>query len=627
MERRKAEIEEKRNKLAAFRRHVQERRGKFEISKTSDETMLQEEKNKYDNKKEIDDLVTRLMADTKIEKKEDLEGEVALKVDKKEIEEKISIQNAYTLSVAPPVHLFNIPPLQQELKPVTYNKQIQTSFELDTAPKKEIDIEAQVEIRLKQALDEELQKEENRIKEEQTIDLKVEILKDEKRNEVFNSISFQNFIEKSSKIIERALDEEYQPTIDYSEDYSLGEGKYAEKKIKEVMQFQCEKWTSKKVITDLDWSSHFKELSLASYSKNKGIFSYSNGHVMIWNLHLHDRPEYIFNSQSDILSAKFSPFHSSLIVGGSYNGQILLWDTRANSLPVLMTPLACTGHSHPVYSLKIVGTSNANNIISMSTDGIVCAWTIDMFTQPQEILELTSPSSFKYDDICSRCMEFPESDPTTFLVGTDEGNMYFVNRYNRAGLKAGIDPGLIYKGHMGPITSISFHSSKGPLDFGNLVLSSSLDWSVKLWKIKPSTVLNTDHLDKDHNLNSNIPIMDFDCGEMIYDIKWSPIRPSIWASVNGGGSLEIWNLDMPVAQIFPSTTSSTNKALNKLSWENHEGKRIAIGGLDGVVSIIDIGDFGGTEFKQEEWIKMKKLVDKNNNHDKTESEADEIRYL
>lgn len=41
MERRKAEIEEKRNKLAAFRRHVQERRGKFEISKTSDETMLQ----------------------------------------------------------------------------------------------------------------------------------------------------------------------------------------------------------------------------------------------------------------------------------------------------------------------------------------------------------------------------------------------------------------------------------------------------------------------------------------------------------------------------------------------------------------------------------------------------------
>lgn len=199
--------------------------------------------------------------------------------------------------MAPPVHLFNIPPLQQELKPVTYNKQIQTSFELDTAPKKEIDIEAQVEIRLKQALDEELQKEENRIKEEQTIDLKVEILKDEKRNEVFNSISFQNFIEKSSKIIERALDEEYQPTIDYSEDYSLGEGKYAEKKIKEVMQFQCEKWTSKKVITDLDWSSHFKELSLASYSKNKGIFSYSNGHVMIWNLHLHDRPEYIFNSQ------------------------------------------------------------------------------------------------------------------------------------------------------------------------------------------------------------------------------------------------------------------------------------------------------------------------------------------
>ena len=85
---------------------------------------------------------------------------------------------------------------------------------------------------------------------------------------------------------------------------------------------------------------------------------------------MHDRPEYMFHAQSDILTAKFSPFHPNLIIGGAYSGQVLLWDTRAKSAPVQKTPLTGSGHTHPVYSLDIVGTQNANNIISCSTDEI-----------------------------------------------------------------------------------------------------------------------------------------------------------------------------------------------------------------------------------------------------------------
>lgn len=38
---------------------------------------------------------------------------------------------------------------------------------------------------------------------------------------------------------------------------------------------------------------------------------------------------------------------------GTYSGQIVLWDTRAKSLPVQRTPLSAAGHTHPVYSLAL----------------------------------------------------------------------------------------------------------------------------------------------------------------------------------------------------------------------------------------------------------------------------------
>jgi dynein intermediate chain len=83
-----------------------------------------------------------------------------------------------------------------------------------------------------------------------------------------------------------------------------------------------------------------------------------------------------------VTAAAFSPFHANLIVGGTYSGQILLWDTRAKQMPVLKSPLSSSGHTHPVYDLAIVGTQNAHNLVTSSTDGMVCAWQLDMLAQP-----------------------------------------------------------------------------------------------------------------------------------------------------------------------------------------------------------------------------------------------------
>lgn len=48
--------------------------------------------------------------------------------------------------------------------------------------------------------------------------------------------------------------------------------------------------------------------------------------------------------------------------------------------------------------------------------------------------------------------------------------------------KAGI--GEIFEGHQGPVTGINCHMAVGPIDFSHLFVTSSFDWTVKLWTTK-----------------------------------------------------------------------------------------------------------------------------------------------
>ncbi|OCK96971.1 WD40 repeat-like protein [Cenococcum geophilum 1.58] len=452
-------------------------------------------------------------------------------------------------------------------------------------------------------------------------------LTNEELSAVTSSEDFLDFVERSSKVIERALEQEYDILADYAlggtnglDDEDDGYGATGTKKgrrIKEVAQFWDERWSKKRMISDLGFSPKFPELVLASYTKNPSAPHDPDGLIQVWNLHMHDRPEYMFHAQSDILTAKFSPFHPNLIIGGAYSGQVLLWDTRAKSAPVQKTPLTGSGHTHPVYSLDIVGTQNANNIISCSTDGVVCGWTVDMLSQPQEHLELTNPPPAKTEDMAPTCIAFPQADPTYFLAGTEEGSIYPCHRYDRAGAKAGVDARVAYRGHAAPVMSLDFHPARGMLDLGDLVLSASVDWSVKLWKVRPPAAGASTNVVGGAAAAVVEPLLDFAREDLVYDARWSPVKPGVFALVDGAGSLEVWDVnadvEVPVAKTNPSDRrggSFMARSLNKLAWERNEGKRVAVGGMDGVVTVLEVGaELGGAEnVRQEEWAGVKKLV-------------------
>ncbi|KJZ78424.1 hypothetical protein HIM_02462 [Hirsutella minnesotensis 3608] len=445
---------------------------------------------------------------------------------------------------------------------------------------------------------------------------------------VTRSEEFVDFLEQSTKVIERAIDQEtYDILTDYAlqgkdqdddDDESGNTGGRGAHRIKEIAQFYDERWSKKRMISSIDFSPKFSELLLASYTKNPTAPHEPDGLVQVWNTHMHDRPEYVFTAQSDILTAKFSPYHPNLIVGGSYSGQVLLWDTRAKAAPVQKTPLTGYGHAHPVYSVDIVGTQNANNIISCSTDGVVCGWTVDVFAQPQDRLELKNPTQTKVavEDISPTCLSFPQTDPTFFLVGSEEGTIFPCHRYDRAGAKAGVDKKISYQGHTAPVMSVDFHPARGPVDLGDLMISSSLDWSVKLWKIRAPAATST----MGSGDGSIKPLIDFVREDVVYDAKWSPMKPSVFALVDGAGWLELWDIALeteePVSRISPSTRQDgramLSKSLNKIAWEPNEGKRIATGGIDGSLTVFEVASgLGGKDgLKNEEWTNVKKLINR-----------------
>uniref|UniRef100_A0A8C9WDG9 Dynein cytoplasmic 1 intermediate chain 2 n=1 Tax=Scleropages formosus TaxID=113540 RepID=A0A8C9WDG9_SCLFO len=394
-------------------------------------------------------------------------------------------------------------------------------------------------------------------------------LTEEEKLQILHSEEFLTFFDNSTRIMERTLSEHVDIFFDYSgRDLEEKEGEIqAGAKLCLNRQFTDERWSKHRVVTCLDWSPQYPELLVASYNNNEEAPHEPDGVALVWNMkYKKTTPEYVFHCQSAVMSATFAKFHPNLVVGGTYSGQIVLWDNRSNKrTPVQRTPLSAAAHTHPVYCVNVVGTQNAHNLISISTDGKMCSWSLDMLSQPQDSLELVFKQS---KAVAVTCMSFPLGDVNNFVVGSEDGSVYAACRH---GSKAGISE--MFEGHHGPITGIHCHTTTGPLDFSHLFVTSSFDWTVKLWSTK-----------------NNRPLYSFeDNSDYVYDVMWSPTHPALFACVDGVGHLDLWNLNNDTEVPTASITVGGNPALNRVRWAQ-SGKEVAVGDSEGQVLVYDVGE-------------------------------------
>ncbi|KAI4543903.1 hypothetical protein MG293_006697 [Ovis ammon polii] len=411
-------------------------------------------------------------------------------------------------------------------------------------------------------------------------------LTEEEKQQILHSEEFLIFFDRTIRVIERALAEDSDIFFDYS-------GRELEEKDGDVQaganlsfnrQFYDEHWSKHRVVTCMDWSLQVRiVLMVASYNNNEDAPHEPDGVALVWNMKFKKTtPEYVFHCQSSVMSVCFARFHPNLVVGGTYSGQIVLWDNRSHRrTPVQRTPLSAAAHTHPVYCVNVVGTQNAHNLITVSTDGKMCSWSLDMLSTPQESMELVYNKS---KPVAVTGMAFPTGDVNNFVVGSEEGTVYTACRH---GSKAGI--GEVFEGHQGPVTGINCHMAVGPIDFSHLFVTSSFDWTVKLWTTK-----------------HNKPLYSFeDNADYVYDVMWSPVHPALFACVDGMGRLDLWNLNNDTEVPTASVAVEGASALNRARWA-HGGKEVAVGDSEGRIWIYDVGELAVPH--NDEWTRFARTL-------------------
>jgi dynein intermediate chain len=220
-----------------------------------------------------------------------------------------------------------------------------------------------------------------------------------------------------------------------------------------------------------------------------------------------------------------------------------------------------------------------HNIVSVSTDGHLCVWSDNSLHEPSLELDLkavdTGDAKRAKDEVTTNSFAFAGRDTNTIVLGSDEGMLYRARLYDKPGTSetAGIYSAIA--AHDAPITAVEFHPviPKAPGYVSDLYLTSSYDWTCKLWSHK-----------------SDKPLMTFESArDYIFDVQWSPVHPALFATGDGTGRLDLWNIsgeaDVPEVKVqLEAPQGQEGPAVSKLRWSD-DGMSIAVGTSTGSLMV------------------------------------------
>ena len=455
--------------------------------------------------------------------------------------------------------------------------------------------------------------------------------------------AFQSFFQETTKLMEKAMlqGEKFDIFATVVQDTSVEEQR---NDVSDYVTFGVDDaghvmpLCQERTVTDLHWSPRKNDpLLLATYSKRRDAGLHlqdADGLALIWSFMLEDRPEQIFECQSSVMTGLFDQFQPNLVIGGTVSGQIVVWDTRVgetNRYPVQKTPLTAQTHTDPVYSITQVGAKNQEQtLISASTDGRVCHWDLKNLSQPTKYYKLqqthgsqaaSGKQQIYTSDLSVMGMGLPRGQANSFYAASDDCMLYHVQTKdvkNQAKDTRGkseaeevpdftVKPKSSFKGHAGPVTGMSVHPgvSGGAEDdpkwkqiqdqFGDLVLSSSTDWTVHLWNYQSKTASS-----------STVGLKCFeDPKDYVYDVDWSPEHPALFSCVDGQGILSLYDLTSPDLEMPVVKHKIGDAALNRVKWcpkqgsgglgefvgpsyMTGKGHKIATGDSCGIVKVMEV---------------------------------------
>lgn len=131
-----------------------------------------------------------------------------------------------------------------------------------------------------------------------------------------------------------------------------------------------------------------------------------------------EKPEItLLKCQSEITACVFHPFEPSIVIGGTYSGQLVKWDTRTGKSFPIAKSLESTN-----FLIKSINIVSPQNIISVSSDGTLVDWGDDV-KQPIKTIKLSSDEDDK-NTMQIHTVQFPQGDTNNFYIGSEDNMIY-----------------------------------------------------------------------------------------------------------------------------------------------------------------------------------------------------------
>ncbi|XP_078502382.1 cytoplasmic dynein 2 intermediate chain 2-like isoform X2 [Lissotriton helveticus] len=346
-------------------------------------------------------------------------------------------------------------------------------------------------------------------------------------------------------------------------------------------------------ITGVSWNSTGSVVACSYGRLDDGDWSTEKSFVCTWNL---DRrglnpkhPDVVLDVPSSVLCLAFHPMQPSLIAGGLYTGEVLVWDTsRTDDSLLWRTGLTGDTHTDPVCQVdwqQDGARSQRFHVRSVSTDGKILVWQMagegllalshGFALVAQQMPRNTHVKKHGRGDtaVGVTSLSFSHFDPSLFVVGVEGGyllkcssmveKMALTSTACSIPLKAPAQ--FTFSPHGGPVYCVDcspFHR--------NLFLSAGTDGHAHVYSMLQAQPLRS------------LPLS----SKYLFGARWSPVRPLLFAAVSGEGEVLLYDLgkssQKPAAVI---KQTSDGQPVHCLEFNQKQTHLLAAGDATGVLKI------------------------------------------
>ncbi|NXG48411.1 WDR34 protein, partial [Psilopogon haemacephalus] len=360
-------------------------------------------------------------------------------------------------------------------------------------------------------------------------------------------------------------------------------------------------------VTSVSWNATGAVLACSYGHLDDGEWSTAKSYVCTWNLDRRglnpQHPDLIVDVPSSVVCLAFHPSQPSLLAGGLFSGELVVWDTSRREDPVVWrTGMTDDTHTDPVYQVSWVPDGRHRSrpqLWSAAPDGKVLAW------QEQDgCLALAAgfvlgapqlPHSAQLRRLAGgeaavgvTSLSFSPLDPCVLVVGVEGGSPV---KCSAAAVRAALQRAggcasrrapaeLIFAPHAGPVYAVScspFHrQNKAHIFFllspfpRNLFLSCGTDGQVHL-----------------HSLLQTQPLLSLQLSQQyLFCVRWSPVRPLVFAAAAGEGVVHLFDLEKSSQKPAVSMKQAVGQGpVYCLEFNSRQTQLLAAGDATGTVKV------------------------------------------